>query len=155
MDDGFWKLVKQTFKVTRAKPTNHHEVKQLFVSIVKAANTKDIIAGKQLITKKDRGATAYTSNEGLIKHHLELSGFKNKSCKGFSQEVIDIFGLTPMGAREKATFEDHFWMLSMPEKKCLIDKWFLCLFSLSRLWGCRFVVFSGGALQILHGSLAM
>jgi hypothetical protein len=95
MDDGFWKLVKQAFKVSRAKPSNHHEIKQLFVSIVKAATTKDVIQGKQLKTKKDRGKTAYTLNETLIKHHLELSAFKNKSCKGFSQEVVEKFGLTP------------------------------------------------------------
>ena len=105
--DGFWKLVKEAFGVNLAKPTNHHEVKQLLASIAKAATTKDLIVGKQLKTKKDRGVTAYTLNGGLIKHHLELSGFKNKSCKGFSQEVVDKFGLTPVDVRE-ATFEDHF-----------------------------------------------
>ena len=71
IDDTFWKLVKQTFKVNRAKPTNKLEVKQLFVSIVKAATTKDIITSKQSKSKQTRDVTVYTLNEQIIKHHLE------------------------------------------------------------------------------------
>jgi hypothetical protein len=93
IDDGFWKLVKHVFRVTRAKPATFNEVKQLYVSIVKSATSKNLIESKQLKTKKDRGATAYTLNEGLLKYHLELNGFKNTSCRGFAKEVVDKFGL--------------------------------------------------------------
>ncbi len=62
MDDGLLKLVKQAFGVNRPKPANHREVRQLFVSIVKAATTGDLIVGKRLKKKKNRGITAYTLN---------------------------------------------------------------------------------------------
>ena len=44
--------------------------------------------------------TVYALNESLIKLHLELNSLKNKTCKGFSQEVIDKF--------ELAVDDDHF-----------------------------------------------
>ncbi len=44
--------------------------------------------------------TVYGLNESLVKLHLELNSFKNKTCKGFSQEVIDKF--------ELAVDDDHF-----------------------------------------------
>jgi hypothetical protein len=44
--------------------------------------------------------TVYTLNETFIKMHLELNSLKNKTCKGFSQEVVDTFGL--------AADDDHF-----------------------------------------------
>ena len=94
MDDTFWKLVKQAFKVTRAKPTKFSEIKQLFISLVKAATSKDIITSKQSKSKTDRDMTVYTLNESLIKLHLELNSLKNKTCKGFSQEVVDKFELS-------------------------------------------------------------
>jgi hypothetical protein len=100
MDDTFWKLIQQAFKVTRAKPTKFSEIKQLFISLVKATTSKDIIKGKQGKTKKDRDMTVYTLNETFIKMHLELNSLKNKTCKGFSQEVVDTFGL--------AADDDHF-----------------------------------------------
>ena len=100
MDDGFWLLIKQAFKVTRAKPTKFSEIKQLFISLVKAATSKDIITSKQSKSKKDRDTTVYTLNESLLKHHLELNSLKNKTCKGFSQEVVDKF--------ELAVDDDHF-----------------------------------------------
>jgi hypothetical protein len=78
-------LVKEAFGVNLAKPTNHHEVKQLFVTIVKATTTKDLVVGKQLKTNTDGDVTAYTLNGTLMKHHAELNGLKNESCKGISQ----------------------------------------------------------------------
>jgi hypothetical protein len=93
MDDGFFKLVKQAFRVSRAKPSNRHEIKQLFVSIVKAATCRDIVKSKQLKSKEDRDVTAYFLNESLVKHHLELNAFKNKSGKGFAQEALEKFGI--------------------------------------------------------------
>jgi len=93
MDDGFFKLVKQAFRVSRAKPSNRHEIKQLFVSIVKAATCRDIVKSKQLKSKEDRDVTAYFLNESLVKHHLELNAFKNKSGKGFAQEAVEKFGI--------------------------------------------------------------
>ena len=106
VEDSFWKLIKHVFRVTRAKPTTANEVKQLYVSIVKSATCKDLIKSKQLKTKKDRGQTAYTLNEGHLKYHIELNGFKNKSCRGFAQEVVDKFGLTPEVHTQAAT--DYF-----------------------------------------------
>ena len=44
--------------------------------------------------------TVYALNESLIKLHLELNAFKNRTCKGFDQEVVDTFGL--------AVDDDHF-----------------------------------------------
>ncbi len=105
MDDGFFALVKQAFRVSRAKPATYNEVKQLFVSVVRASSCKYLIKSKQGKTKKDRDVTVYTLNEALLKYHLELSGFKNKSCRGFSQEVVDKFGLSQVEGREIA---DHF-----------------------------------------------
>ena len=87
-------------KVTRAKPTKFSEIKQLFISLVKATTSKEIIQGKQSKSKKDRDVTVYALNESLIKLHLELNSLKNKTCKGFSQDVVEKF--------ELQVDEDHF-----------------------------------------------
>ena len=93
MEDGFFSLVRQAFRVTRAKPTNHHEIKQLFVSIVRSTTCKHIIMSKQGKTKKDRDQTVYKLHDGLLHYHLDLNGLKNKHRKGFAPEVVEKFGL--------------------------------------------------------------
>jgi len=93
MDDAFFALVKQAFRVTRAKPKTFREIKQLFVSIVRSATCKNLITSKQGKAKSERDVTLYSLNEGLVKHHLELSSFKNKRRKGFAPEVVEKFGL--------------------------------------------------------------
>ena len=93
MDDAFFALVKQAFRVTRAKPKTFREIKQLFVSIVRSATCKNIITSKQGKAKSERDVTLYSLNEGLVKHHLELSSFKNRRRKGFAPEVVEKFGL--------------------------------------------------------------
>ena len=79
MEDTFWKLVKQTFKLTRAKPTKFSEIKQLFISLVKATTSKEIVKGQQSKKKEDRDMTVYALNETFIKLHLELNALKNKT----------------------------------------------------------------------------
>ena len=93
MDEGFFKLVKQAFRVKRGKPASRDEIKQLFVSIVKTTTCKDIIKSTQGKSSKDRDKTVYHLNENLLKHHLELNGFKNKTRRGFAPEVVEKFGL--------------------------------------------------------------
>ena len=102
MDDGFFALIKQAFRITRAKPKTYSEVRQLFVSILRTATCRDIVTGKQGKTKKDRDVIVYTLNEGLLKYHLELNGFKNKARKGFAPEVVEKFDL------QAATEGDQF-----------------------------------------------
>jgi hypothetical protein len=99
MDDDFFKLVQHTFSVKRAKPSNFHEIKQLFVSIVRSATTKDLIKSKQGKSKKDRDETLYLLNESLLRHHLELNAFKNKRRTNFAPDTVEKFNL------EVATFQ--------------------------------------------------
>ena len=93
MDDGFFNLVCQTFRMKRAKPTNHCETKQLFVAMVRSATCKALITSKQAKCKKDRDKPLYTLDESILKYHLELNGLKNKKRRGFAPEVVEKFGL--------------------------------------------------------------
>ena len=79
--------------MTRAKPASQHEIKQLFVSIVRSATCKNVIMSKQGKSKKDRDQTVYKLNKGLLQYHLDLNGLKNKKRRGFAPAVVERFGL--------------------------------------------------------------
>ena len=94
LDEKLFALIKRSFNCTRKKPTTYNTYKQMYVALVKSATGRDIIVSKKCNQKnEDKGIHRHFLNDNLIQTHLELNKYKNKGCKGFSDEAICKFGI--------------------------------------------------------------
>ena len=94
LDEKLWTLIRRSFNCTRKKPTTYHTYRQMYVSLVQSATGKDIIINKKCNQRNElRGTYLHILNESLIQQHLELNKYKNKCCKGFSEDAIGKFGI--------------------------------------------------------------
>ena len=106
LSDDLWLRIKTAFQSTKKKPKTPADVMKLYVAMVKHITSNSVVTSKKLKTKKDRDATTYTLNEGLIETHLELNAYKNKKRTDFHVIAKERFGITETPANTGPI--DHF-----------------------------------------------
>lgn len=94
INDDDYKLLKSVFRTTKERPTKTQDFKSLYISMIKNITCNEIISIIDGTTRKDR-TRKYTLNVDLIKKHLKLNKFKNRTCTGFHETFIKQFDIQP------------------------------------------------------------
>jgi hypothetical protein len=92
MSDTTFKLFTTLFRTKKSKPTTHGELMKLYVGIIKNITCNDIIGSKQnrKRTGGRRNEIDYQLNIDLIKLHLELNRYSNRTGKDFNPDIMEV-----------------------------------------------------------------
>jgi hypothetical protein len=95
MDDNEYKYIKNTFKITRDKPTNYNELRSIYISMIRKITTGDFLNSERIKTRKEgkRDFMKYSVNNDYIQHHLALNKFYNTDCKHFHESFVTKYNI--------------------------------------------------------------
>jgi hypothetical protein len=114
MDDGFYQKVRKALDTQKKKPTNYHELRQLYVNMPKHLSP-DVVSTKKSRKKATRNMAEYSVNKEALVFHLTLHSYKDGNLNNFGNFARQLKGLP-----DKQDFDDAF--LEEEPKKVLSVK---------------------------------
>ena len=100
MEEDIYKTIKGIFKTKKERPTTSHELKQLYLAMLKNVGGYNIInaerSAKMDANKKRQ--YIYTLNHENIRHHLELNKYKNRDGNDFHPMADDLYKIKVVDA---------------------------------------------------------
>jgi len=90
MSDDMFTSFKKLFKTEKRKPTNYHELKKMYVGMIKSVSCNKLI-GATRIKKRSSGKRDqydHSLNMELIQDHLTLNHYKDNNINIMSQFVL-------------------------------------------------------------------
>ena len=107
MDDKTHQLYQKVFRSKKEKPTNHKQLKQIYVGLIKNITSHDIISSKQLSTKAQRNQRVYSINEELIQEHLKLYKRYMPTMENIKPCFLKMFDIEVDEVEEEMEFIDE------------------------------------------------
>ena len=99
IDDAIYKIIKKTFRVERAKPTNKEEYIKLLASLIK--NVADVMNIDKKTTKKTTTRN-YSIDTDKLLYHINLDKLNNSNYVNYADHIKDAFEL------KAVELEDHY-----------------------------------------------
>ena len=89
MTDETFKLLKTLFSTVKKKPTDRHELKIFYVSMIRHLSSDMITktTSNKRIDGKQKQITKYSLNDEKIKLSLNLDKYSNKERKNFNDII--------------------------------------------------------------------
>ena len=103
-----YKLICKIFRITRAKPSDIHELFKMYVSMLRNIMTSEIVIAKQNTTRANK-KMSYTLNDKFIKFHIELNMFSNPYLVNFDKYLLNSINIEiPKREDETTSKNDDF-----------------------------------------------
>ena len=103
-----YKLICKIFRITRAKPSDIHELFKMYVSMLRNIMTSEFVIAKQNTTRTNK-KMSYTLNDKFIKFHIELNMFSNPYLVNFDKYLLNSINIQiPKREDEITSNNDEF-----------------------------------------------
>lgn len=110
LDNDTFNSIKYAYETKKTNPTDHKELQELYVFMVKQLSSKELIKSERSKSKETRDKTIYKLNEEFINYHIKLSSYKTKYYNKYQPWFIEKYSLNTKQATETEENDNVPWL---------------------------------------------